>query len=356
MDIKSFRKETSERSEHQNWVLEELSGSSVLYFTGFEGCNENSSFQATAILDRSLIDVSGSIDDPPPIEQVIALIESNEGRALQGKINFCSHLGFPYTYVLYNYEHHFVLRYELTDKIPVLREKYISFETFSQWIQSIKQWESYKWFRENPDLPVFDKALREAGCAWPTNIDCVAFNNDHQPVALIEFQNAKKTGVRNHSNIYYFLPVKGYYGGFKKGPDEQRWRSQEILRVQSGLPHLTIVWSQEEDFVIVKRLEKVVFPDYSDEKKSQTYVQALAMMNIAIQGKQKDVINQCLQSIGNKYSSYYLSNVDGKVSIVPVNPPLSFTERTFPFIYGHRYPEMIKGDVKSEIEKLLIEH
>ena len=78
MDITHFRKETSERSEPQNWVLDELSASHDYYYAGFEGCNENSSFQATALLDRSSIDVSGSTETPPSIEQVKELINSLE--------------------------------------------------------------------------------------------------------------------------------------------------------------------------------------------------------------------------------------------------------------------------------------
>ena len=148
-------------------------------------------------MDRSSIDVSGSIDTPPPIEQVKGLIDKLEGHMLQGKINFCTLLRLPYTYILYNYEYQFVLRYELMDGNPILIERYPSFEAFSRWIQSIKQWISNKWYRESPDLPEFDKALRRAGCAWPTNVDCIAFSNDNQPVALIEFQNAKKTGKQN---------------------------------------------------------------------------------------------------------------------------------------------------------------
>lgn len=354
MDITQFRKETSERSERQNWVLDELSASHDFYFAGFEGCNENSSFQATTLLDRSSIDVSGDIDTPPSIEQVKELINSLEGRMLQGKINFCSLLGLPYTYILYNYEHQFVLRYELTDNNPILIERYPSFEAFSRWIQSIKQWVSYKGFRESPDLPEFDKALRRAKCAWPTNVDCIAFSNDDQPVAIIEFQNAKRTGVRNHSNLFYFYPVTDdYYGGFKIGPDEQRWRSQEILRVQSGLPHYTIVWSQKEDIIIVKQLERVTFPDYSDKQKGKSYIFELGKLNVALQMRDKTAKNKWYSSICAKYSSYQLINDNRIINVAQINPPLNYTRRSFPYLYMHKSPEIQKGEVQSKVEEYL---
>ena len=305
-------------------------------------------------MDRSSIDVSGSIDTPPPIEQVKGLIDKLEGHMLQGKINFCTLLRLPYTYILYNYEYQFVLRYELMDGNPILIERYPSFEAFSRWIQSIKQWISNKWYRESPDLPEFDKALRRAGCAWPTNVDCIAFSNDNQPVALIEFQNAKKTGVRNHSNLVYFLPIKDvYHGGYKVGPDEQRWRSQEILRVQSGLQHLTIVWSQDEDIIIVKQLYRVTFPDYSDKQKSPLYIFELGKLNTALQNKQKEAKQQLYASICAKYSSYYLINNNGTVNTIQVNPPLSYKQRSFPYLYIHKSPVISKGEVQSKVEGYL---
>ena len=283
------------------------------------------------MLDRSSIDISGNTDTPPPIEQVKELINNLEGRTLQGKINFCTLLGLPYTYILYNYEHQFVLRYELTNNNPVLIERYPSFKAFSEWIQSIKQWVSSKGFRESPDLPEFDKALRRAGCAWPTNVDCISFSNDDQPVALIEFQNAKKTGVRNHSNLIYYYPVVDTYnGGFRLGPDEQRWRSQEILRVQSGLPHFTIVWSQNENIIIVKQLERVIFPDYSDRQKAKSYIIELGKLNLALQMRDREAKNKWYASICAKYSSYQLLNNDRIINAAQINPPLNYTQRTFP--------------------------
>lgn len=59
MHILSFRKETSERSETQNWVLAELSASTCFYFVGFEGCNENNEHKVTTVMDRLSIELDG---------------------------------------------------------------------------------------------------------------------------------------------------------------------------------------------------------------------------------------------------------------------------------------------------------
>lgn len=80
-----------------------------------------------------------------------------------------------------------------------------SYKEFSDWIASIKGWRSTKPFREREDLPYFDKMLRQAGCAWPTNIDCFISNQDFEPIAILEFQNAKNTEVLKHCNNEFFL-------------------------------------------------------------------------------------------------------------------------------------------------------
>lgn len=354
MNIKSFRKETSERSELQNWVLDELSASSFFYFSGFEGCNENSSNQVTAVLDRVSIEIDDLPDNPLPLEQVKKTIEVLEGRSLPGKISFCECLGFPYTYILYNYEYGFVLRYELTKDRIELIEKYPSFAAFSQWIQTIKQWTSSKEYRELPDLPEFDKALRKAGCPWPTNIDCVAFSNNNNPIALIEFQNAKKTKVESHYNNAFFLPIwDSSHNCYKSGPDEQRWRSQEILRVQSGLPHLTIVWSQKQDILIVKQLERVTFPDYSERDKIIDYRTELGKFNASVNRLSQIKNNAFYGSIRRKFRSLSLTNMNGRVNVCTNESPLSIDNKTFPFLYGHRYKALQKGQVLTFIDSLL---
>ena len=355
MNITSFRKETSERSEVQNWVLDELSASGNYYFSGFEGCNENSSNQVTAILDRVSIVIEGQPDILPQLYQVTSIIESLEGKALPGKISFCSRLGLPYSYVLYNYDHGFVLRYELDSNGIYFRERYDSFAQFSEWIQSIKDWVSNKGYI-NPGLPEFDKALRRAGCPWPTNIDSVAFTNTDHPVALIEFQNAKRTTVEAHTNNTFFLPIwDSRNNTYISGPDEQRWRSQEILRLQSGLPHFTIVWSQDENNVIIKQLTQVTFPDFSDADKSKLYLKNLGQFNAAALSLSRIKESPLYQSIRFEYPSYNFILNNGQITTQNNLPPLSIDAKTFPYIYGQRlFHVNTREEVLGIVERCLI--
>ena len=354
MLIYQFQKETSERSEMHNWVLSELSASKLYYYAGFEGCNENLDNTCTAILDRASIEVSGNLDDLPSIESVRNVVSELEGVSLSGKINFCNRLGIPFTYILYNYDNEFVLRYEFSLKGTVFRERYNSFQAFSEWIQSIKQWTSGKKYREIADLPEFDKALRRSGCPWPTNIDCVAFSINHTPLAIIEFQNAKTTGVLWHNNNSFFLPYwDSYSKSYKRGRDEQRWRSQDILRLQSELPHLTIVWSQKEDSAIVKLLDTVAFPDYGANNVEKVYMKSLNDYRISIEKNPRERKNDLYHSIRSRFRTYHLNFNDGHMGTIVNEPPLSFEEKTFPFLYGKRYPASQKGQFRLFFEGIL---
>lgn len=354
MAILSFRKETSERSEMQNWVLTELSASTCFYFVGFEGCNENIEHKVTTVMDRLSIELDSLDNTIIPADEVLRIIKTNEEDQLIGKIKFCELLGIPYTYILYCYANEYVWRYELSLDEIVLKQTYTSFEEFSEWIQEIKGWRSSKDFRERQDLPKFDLALRKAGCPWPTNIDCVAFDREHNPIAVIEFQNTAKVGVSDHyNNAYYFPRRNNMTKELYKGADEQRWRSQEILRVQSGLPHYTIVWSKSEDIIVIKKLECVTFPDYSDPQTCGEYIADLADYGELLLEDPHNIQNFQYDKVRNRYSSYSLDYNLNNMSKESHLPPLDIKERTYPFIYGRRLGSYKKEQVVRTIEDIL---
>lgn len=357
MNIIKFQKETSERSESSNWVLDELSLSSKYYFSGFEGCNEDDTREVTNIFDRACIEIDGPVDQLPSEDQLLSCVDKLEGTHKIGKLNFCRLLGVPYEYIFYNYSYHFVLRYEVTPTALIYRDKYDSFEAFSQWISSIKRWSSSKAYREFPDLPEFDKVLRRAGCPWPTNIDCIAFDSSNQPIALIEFQNAKNTGVLVHDNNDYFLPRYDPIENVSSpGPDLQRWLSQEILRVQSGLPHFTFVWSQREDTTVIKRLIKVSFPDYENRRNAPLYSLFLAKFNHYRMYYRKDpLFMQLYHKICGDYYSYSLSRVGNNILTVSACPSLSAKkdQRSFPYIYVNKSDPVRKQGVVAGFENAL---
>ncbi|MBQ7812461.1 MAG: hypothetical protein IJ394_07895 [Bacteroidales bacterium] len=350
MTVLAFRKETSERSDMQNWVLTELSASTFFYFVGFEGCNENNEHKVTTVMDRLSIELDSLDNADLSADEVLRIIKTNEGEHLIGKVKFCELLGFPYTYILYCYANEYVWRYEVGLDEIVLKQTYASFEEFSKWIQEIKGWRSNKDFRERQDLPKFDLALRKAGCPWPTNIDCVAFDREHNPIAMIEFQNTAKVGVIDHYNNAYYFPRRN---NMTAGADEQRWRSQEILRVQSGLPHYTIVWSKSEEIIVIKKLECVTFPDYSDPQTYEEYITDLADYGEMLLEDPYNIKNSQYDKIRKMYSSYsldyYLNNMNKESHL----PPLDIKERTYPFIYGRRLGTYEKERVVRTIEEIL---
>ena len=354
MDILKFQNETSERSEPQNWVNKELSSSELFHYASFEGCNENSSNLVTTIMDRAVIEVSGDLSALPSEINVLERIKEKEGRAFIGKINFCRLLGLPYTYILYSYNPVFVLRYEVNKDICTFMERYSTFADFSKWIMKIKGWKSTKKYEENKDLPLFDKLLRKAGCAWPTNIDSVAYNNDNRPVAIIEFQNSKLIKVSKHFNNYYYLRHRDRDNNItSQGADEQRWRSQEILRLQSLLPHFTIVWSQNEKVIIIKKLHGVAFPDYDVDNEQDKYGEELTVFAESLKSNPKLWRNKNYELIRKQYSSYRLRYESGFMKTEKNPSPLSFDDMTFPFLYGKRIVTLKKDHISSYLDNLL---
>ena len=357
MEILKFQNETSERSEPYNWVKAEVSTLKDFYFAGFEGCNENSSNLVTAMMDRAVIEFSGDPNENPLEKSVLEHIVKKEGRSLQGKINFCRRLNIPYTYILYCYDPELVLRYEITENSCKLRERYCSFKKFSEWIMTIKGWKSNKAYEKKEDLPAFDNALRKAGCPWPTNIDCIAFSSDNQPVAIIEYQNTENENVSEHFNNYYYLSHHKREGDDYRntGLDEQRWKSQELLRLQSLLPHFTIVWSKNEDVTIVKVLDEVVFPNYNYETSEdrQKYIKDLDSYAEKLKTRPKLWKNDQYQIMRKNYSSYQFRFDSGLIKRENHSAPLDLDKKTFPFLYGKRLITVKKGEVKEYMYNLL---
>ena len=117
---------------------------------------------------------------------------------------------------------------------------------------------------EESGLPEIDKAMRRLGTPWPGNLD-YALLKDGKPTALIEFQRTAKASVKEHSNNKWFLP-----SGYRKG-DVNRWLAIDIIRIQSGLPLLVIVWSSNEKDIKLKLVEKVVYPEDAETPKGLRY-------------------------------------------------------------------------------------
>lgn len=358
MGITNFRKESSERSDSQNWAKELLMNIEGIHLESIEGCNQNADNTVTHLIERARIDIEPG--EKAKKQDVIDAIIQLEGEArLQRKINFANCFDTPLYYALYcdEAEKVYLIRIKSLTEI----EPYKTFQTytaFSNWIQGIKGWISRKKFREIDDLPYFDKALRKAGCAWPTNIDCFITNDNNEPIAILEFQNAKNTRVKEHCNNDFFLCKMSSinsYGYPQYHDDIRRWVSQEILRVQSGLRYFIITWSQNEEDYILKELELVTAPEFpqNNGKVNWDIVNAYKrdLNKFVNNGKQKSDFD----NVANNYQSYNLYKVDTGIQSQVNEPPLSYSNQTFPSLYysSKKLVEGTKGQIVADFKSLL---
>lgn len=351
----NFRKETSERSDLSNWAKQSLIKNTNYHFDSIEGCNENDRNVATHLMERARVDFDGDETNMGIDSICAAIIRLESESALQRKINFAKAFRMNLTYVLYNDEKQRVWMYEF-EQLRTLKfvQKFDSFISFSAWIAQIKGWKSTKPFREIDDLPLFDKVLRRAGTAWPTNIDCFVSNEKNQPIAILEFQNAKTTSVLEHCNNEFFLCKQTYFdtwGHIKYHDDIRRWLSQEILRVQSRLRLFIITWAQGQDDFILKEVCQITFPELpfgQDWNKTNRYKQD--MHNYAVTKSKEAGIK-----IAQTYQSYTLKYEHPNMNRVVYNPPLSYPNKTFPCIY-YSYKWRIIGkteDLPKYFENLI---
>lgn len=351
----NFRKETSERSDSSNWAKQSLIQNTCYHFDSIEGCNENASNVATHLMERARVDYDGN-ECNMSLEEICQSILALETEAvLQRKINFAKAFRLNLTYVLYNDETQRVWMYEFEDlHLLKFRQKFDSFAAFSSWIATIKGWKSTKPFRENADLPLFDKVLRRAGTAWPTNIDCFISDEHNQPIAILEFQNAATTSVLEHCNNEFFLCKQTYFdswGHIKYHDDIRRWLSQEILRVQSGLRLFIITWAQGQDDFILKEVSRVTFPELPFSRDWNMTNQYKRDMHDFVATKNKAIGRK----IANTYQSYTLQYDHPIMNRELYNPPLSTKNQTFPLIYYMYKWKVIgkKDDLPQYLENLI---
>ena len=340
MEFCNYRKETSERSNSSNWAKKTLVEKTGFYFDAIEGCNENNQNVVTHLMERARVDV---IDGQATDRNVLSSIINLEGRdVLQRKINFAKAFQHPLTYVLYCDEKEAVWVFTIDSLTEgEYTATYNSYKEFSDWIASIKGWRSTKPFREREDLPYFDKMLRQAGCAWPTNIDCFISNQNFEPIAILEFQNAKNTEVLKHCNNEFFLGKiarTNQYGYTVYDNDIRRWQSQEILRVQSGLRLLVVTWAQNSLDFILKEIEIISFPalPFSQDWKRHSKYQQL--MHIFANSHNTEVAKTIMHNFATYKFKYFPPNMRSEYD----QPPLSIKDRSFPYIY-YRYKNKVVG-------------
>lgn len=355
MRLSNYIKETSERSDATNWAKAQLIAETDYYFDGIEGCNQNADNQTTHLFERAHVDID--LSGPKSKQEVIDNIVRLETKdALRRKINFASAFGLPLSYVLHNDELGYVFVLEFKSIVDAeIVESFSSYEGFGNFLAKIKGWKSNKKFREYQDLPKIDRVLRANGTPWPTNIDCFCADAEGRPIALIEYQNASSTGVVQHSNNDFFLCKQKSTRRLPSGEtktiyhdDIRRWTSQEICRVQSGLPLLVITWSQQEHHFQLKEVKHIAFPDFEVGEdrwwiKMKAYKEDLH--RFAQDPSQADYQVIC----GRKSMSLKLDG--SEVVEERYMPPLSKSKKTFPHIYWKR--KVIVSDDRSLLSPIL---
>lgn len=327
MKASNFRKESSERSDSSNWAKNLLIEKTPYYFDSIEGCNQNQDNQVTHLFERARIDLDGSLQDLSS-EELLSEIINVEGKdSLIRKINFANCFGLSLHYVLYCDEKELVFLYEIQSINSLnLIKQFNTYSEFSEWIGIIKGWKSSKPFRERNDLPYFDKCLRKAGTAWPTNIDCFVCDEKNIPVCIIEFQNAETIGVLQHCNNDYFQCK------ILNSDDIRRWTSQEILRVQSELKLLIITWAQDSLDFQIKELDRVTIPYFiKDNRFNKDYMDKYRGALNKYVNKNRD--KRFEDNIAENVKTYNLIKEGNSIKTITNEPVLSYENKTFPALY-----------------------
>jgi len=251
--------ETSESSDHRNWVKNEIlkSGLDLLSFEGYTIKNSTVSL----LLDRGCFSI-----DCANINALVLFntLLSNNSFHLKSKVDFAEKLNCKYVFFCYSYINENCCIYLLTSDNATLLESFSTLKEFAEWSNKFRDLVMTSNY-EGDDLPILDRRLRKLGIPWPGNLD-YALLKDHIPVALIEFQTTYKLTVAKHCNNDYFLPSP-----YRKG-DVNRWLAIDIIRKQSKLPLLVIVWSPNESCIKLKVVDKIVYPSNEETPKGLMYL------------------------------------------------------------------------------------
>jgi len=354
MRLYNFRKEQAIWSDSVNWASQELNKMEGFYFDGIEGCSQNTKNQTTHLFERAHVDIEegGKKSKEDVLSQIIEL---EGGAKLQRKINFAKILGLPLHYVLYNDEREFVFLLEFHNimNVEIIRS-FSSYAYFGKYLSEVKGWESNKEYKEYEGLPEIDKALRRSKATWPMNIECFCSDKNGYPLAIVEFQNAKEVGVFDHDNNSYFLCKRKFKKKTEYGhkiqyhDDIRRWKSQEILRVQTGLPLLNITWSERESHSKFQEIEQIIFPDFETYENDVPWKKILeykaAMHEYTIDPNPENYLNVC------KRRTMSFFNINGRVQEVFHNPHVSLEQKTFPSIYWKH--QFVQENDKSELKRI----
>lgn len=254
----SIKFETSERGDSLNWVKDAILKSG-LALLAFEGYTVKSS-KVSLLLDRGCFDDECVSIDADELFKTLINIPQFQ---LNAKIEFAKKLQCRYAFFCYSYKNEKSLVFELSENGAKLMAKFENYKKFADWTMGFRDLVMKSPYEES-GLPDIDIALRKLGIPWPGNLD-YALLKEQLPTALIEFQRTIKASVKVHCNNTWFLST-----GARKG-DVNRWLAIDIIRKQSGLPLLVIVWSTAEKSIKLKLVERIVYPEDAESPKGLRY-------------------------------------------------------------------------------------
>ncbi len=357
MKLIDFRKESSERSDAENWSKQLLISESQYHYESIEGCNQNTENSVTHLIERARVSIREGKSTKSEIIRNIIRLEGEQ--SLLRKINFSKAFNIPLSYALYcdENENVFLFNFFSLEKIEFVQQ-FKSYLEFSNWIATIKGWVSSKPFREKEDLPYFDKELRKHKTAWPTNIDCFVSDENNEPIAIIEFQNARDTGVLEHCNNDHFqcklsFTKSGAYGPYVVYSDDiRRWTSQEILRVQSGLRLFIITWSQSSNDYQLKELDSLAIPYFPENNGKPDWKTMSSYKGELHNYVKSNRSTDWEDKISFSRKTYNLYKTDHGTGSTINEPSLSYGNKTFPSLY-YNSKEKVENNRESLVNAFL---
>jgi len=353
-------KTTSENSLDRNWAFKCIDDIKNYHVESLEGYTLDYNKGISIIMDRASTDDYSEIQSLSQ-KEVVKLILALEGDSIQRKIKFASLYKIPYRYALYSEkECHYVWVYKFQDTKGLLEREFTSYEEFGDWLNNKRSLSISKNFGHNTStikgtskfskLPIFDQALRNNGTPWLANLDGIIFNDNNDPIALLEMQTTYKISPKNHDNNKYYL----------QGQDINRFDIIEVASIQSGLPWFIITWSplpdHREDYVI-KKVNHIAHPytNIIDGKSdiSRDYMNLLKRFSYYSDTNDKKKI-KIEEEICSKQKSFLLKKQGDQISKELFESSLSINNGSFPNIY---YDYIYEGNSKtsfiSDMNKIL---
>lgn len=246
--------ETSERSDQINWVKEYITGEGfkTIAFEGYTVKNN----KVSLLLDRFAFEYR---EKKHSLEEIYQLIRNFMKDDYDYKIKFSKQMDIQWYILCYQYPNKSILVKPERNKVSIIK-KFNNFEEFGEWTYQYRDL-CMKSKYEEDGLPDIDKVLRRNKTPWPGNLDGLLIYKG-ECVILIEYQRTVKKSVKDHCNNQYF-----YNPNSKRKDDVNRWKVAEIISKSTQLPILILVWSEKEEEIKFKLIEKIVYPgDKSEDK------------------------------------------------------------------------------------------